>query len=98
MLTYLSQSNLAGNKIPILTQNNSVAIRSYYNDGKSTYEINLTRSTDVVTFSILANRSYLLVPDGFNLATLLIPGNPPLADMDNLQIISGFLPVNHPEF
>lgn len=97
MLTFLAGSNLNGNKVPILTQNNSVAVRSYYNDGKSTYEIVLTRSNNAAALTVVASRNYLLVPEGFNLGTLLIPGNPPLSDMDNLQIISGFLPVTYPE-
>ncbi len=37
----LNGSELAGSKIPFFTEANSTTVKSYYNDGKSTYEMYL---------------------------------------------------------
>lgn len=73
-------------------------MRAYYNDGKSTYEIVIRKSTGATTVKTIASRNYLLIPDGFSLATLLIPGNPAAEDMDMIQLIMVSLGLNNPVY
>lgn len=85
-----------GSKIPLLTENNTNSVRSYYDDGKSTQYIVLTRSTGVFKPSIYANRTYLLVPTGFDIAKLIVPGTPSLQDQEALDGLTAFLPMTNP--
>lgn len=73
-------SDLVGTKVPFFTELNSTVIKAYYEDGKSTYEIYYDKVTNKATYVVLSTRSYLLVPDGFSLENLLIPGTPSPAD------------------
>ena len=76
----IKQSDLSGSKIPFFTENNSTVIKAYYEDGKSTYEIYYDKSASKASYQILSTRSYLLIPDGFSLENLLVPGTPSPAD------------------
>lgn len=49
-------------------------IKAYYDDGKSTSEIYYDKNTNKASAQVVATRSYLLVPEGFNVSTLLFPG------------------------
>lgn len=59
-------------------------MNSYYDDGKSTTQISIERATNKSNIQVIAIRSYLLAPDGFTFANLLIPGNPSQPDATNL--------------
>lgn len=50
-------------------------IKAYYDDGKSTSEIYYDKILNKATALVVSTRPYLLVPDGFNLTTLVYPGN-----------------------
>ena len=39
MTSFLSNSNLAGSKVPFMTESNVKSIRGFYNDGKITYKV-----------------------------------------------------------
>lgn len=76
----LKQSDFVGSKVSFFNEINSTVIKAYYEDGKSTYEIYYDKNTAKATSQILSTRSYLLVPDGFSLPNLLLPGTPSIAD------------------
>jgi hypothetical protein len=59
---------------------NASTIKAYYNDGKSTMEIYFDRKTNKLSSQTIATISYLLVPSGFELNTLIFPGviSPPV--------------------
>lgn len=79
IIDIIKNSSLAGSKIPFFTEANGTYISSYYEDGKSTSNIGFDRNTNQTNFMVLATRSYLLVPEGFSLVNLLLPGTPSAA-------------------
>lgn len=84
ILDIFRASSLAGSKIPFFTESNATVITSYYDDGKSTSSLNYDKATSKSTLTVIATRPYLLVPDGFSMSNLLIPGTPSAPDSLNI--------------
>jgi len=56
-ITVLRSLNLKGNQIPVFVESNTTHIRIFYNDGKSTYEINHKKgSNNEIKNNVVANR------------------------------------------
>jgi hypothetical protein len=74
----LQNSNLNGTKIPQLTEMNGSMIKAYYDDGKRTMEIFAPKgsSNNSLIAKIISVRTYKLLPAGFDLSSLIIPGAP----------------------
>jgi hypothetical protein len=70
----MKSANVTGNKIPIYTEVNDSIIKTYYNNEKSTIEFDYDKKTNKLSSQIIASRTYLLVPNGFDLSNLIFPG------------------------
>lgn len=79
-MNYIKTNNLAGSKLPFFIETNGTIVKAYYDDGKSVTEIFYDKSADKFTTSLAYTRAYVLVPDGFAVETLLIPGTPSSTD------------------
>lgn len=84
VLDIFKASSLVGSKIPFFTEANGTVINSYYDDGKSTSSLIYDKTTGKSNLLVVSTRPYLLVPDGFSMANLLIPGIPSPADSLNI--------------
>lgn len=86
IVNYLKGSTFAGEKVPFFTESNSTVINAYYDDGKSIIQIFYDKLTDKATSLAIYTRSYLLLPDGFALDTLLLPGGAGTSSPENATI------------
>lgn len=62
-------------------------VKGYYDDGKTITEIYYDKLTDKVTTQAIYTRPYLLLPDGFALETLILPGGAGLTSSENATIV-----------
>lgn len=80
IVNYIKANNLAGSKIPFFIETNGTVVKAYYDDGKNVTEIFYDKAADKFTMSTAYTRTYVLVPDGFAVETLMIPGTPSSTD------------------
>lgn len=64
---------------------------------KKTNEIVIEKLTGAATVTPIANRNYLLVPDGFNISKLIVPGNPSTQDIDTLSLLKTYASLQNPD-
>lgn len=84
--TYIKNSDLGGEKIPFFIESNQSLIKAYVDDTKSIIEVYYDPATKKATTQTIYTRSYLLVPEGFSLETLVLPGGVGLIAPENVTI------------
>ena len=95
LVNYLSTSGLGGSKIPMTTENTTKTIRGFYNDGKSTYKVVINKNNNTVNLSIFENQTYLVVPEGFKVDKLLVPGTIKPEDQDAINVLTAIAQSNY---
>lgn len=98
---YLANVNVTvgvgGSRVPLAVESHAKKIRGYFNDGKRTMQVVIDRNTSVATLTVYANQSFYVVPEGFNLSTLLFPGKPSTTDQTNINLLVAKAKSQYPD-
>jgi hypothetical protein len=72
--TFIKKSDIGGDKVPFFLEANQSLVKAYVDDTKSIIEFYYDPATKKTTTQTIYTRSYLLLPEGFSMDTLILPG------------------------